>query len=1081
MIRRVMRKRGILAVVGLIFVIWSNPQVLPIRKSSWMPRYGEPGPPTSRDTAVSPLPSNLTIHLLPHSHVDAGWNLSLDEYYEAAVRKVLRRATIQLWMGRGRRFVWGDVAFLDKWLDEEGDSMNGQLKGEQRQMTWRQLLQEEIERGQWEIVGGGYVSADEGLTTWWAHNMVLDVGHRALSRQLNTTTRVAWQIDNFGHFNTVAHLLSNSGYHAQFVGRMAYRDLYGFASKGRLQFLWQSREHQGARPLLTHFLAEHYASPSPDFDLDYRESCNVDLLLEQLQRVARRHVRQYPAHGHVLVLIGDDFRFVKARRAFDCMDRLIAASSSHPQWRDVTLQYSTASEYLQATGLLQTQKNLYRFGGDMYPYQDKPVEQFWSGILGSRPYLKWLVRDCELTVKHAEALVALSRAKGPHILDGEWTQMEEHLEFARKQLAIGHHHDSITGTCTNEVFADYAQRLQVASRVALRVAHVAVQIYAGYSDHMPQIIDRIRDAYEPEAVVADACSPATWDVADGIRGSLKAGANKTTLLVSNAALLAAQSHVVRLRGLPYNAAIADGMGNPVKVQAQQAIDGSFNAMFVAEDVPALGMRSYMVGTTEQYPQAQPLNAQLTTTSPAFSPHASLRKGRTQVLLRSKRNGVVEVLANGRTVRVQLREYFANPFVQSSGAYVMHSFGLMYAVVFGIFGAALCAGWLLAAVSGPRILRTLRIPRVISVGTLGATLIGCAQGVAAVYYAAQMASAELLNAWTRGQSVLLLFAPVSAVAFVQGGMLRWGMRAATGAAVGALAGTALALLLGQSWQSRALTPHMLRFQVEHGNVCDKAYALASEFAALEMQLCADTPHMLHMATTLRAPSDRELVMRVSHGWSRTLHLFDGTVERRRKSGWWIPVPGAFYPAPQMVRLGSLTVHARQPVGAASVQQGALDLLVHRNMSANDFRGLQKPLADSHAARPAFLLDLRPNPPSPVLDNLRFNAPPLAFALPHTTENLQRNAAYSPAAASLPALDLVGIRSCNTSQGLVIDARLLALHSTRVAASSLLPGVKSAMRIDNWLMRSCSLPTEHNKTDVVNLKPGEQALFRLLISS
>ncbi|KAJ2850712.1 hypothetical protein IWW36_001681 [Coemansia brasiliensis] len=1086
MIRRLVRTQGMLVVVGLIFVIWSNPQVLPINKSSWMPRYGEVGPPTSRDTKVSPLPRNLTIHMLPHSHVDAGWNLSIDEYYEAAVRQVLRRASIQLWANRKRRFVWGDVAFLDKWLDEEGDFMNGQLEGDQSKMTWRQLLQEEIKRGQWEIVGGGYVSADEGLTTWWAHNAVLDVGQRALERQLNTTARVAWQIDNFGHFSTVAHLLSNSGYHAQFVGRMGYRDLYGFASKGRLQFLWQS-QHTGAKPLLTHFLAEHYASPSADFDFDHTEKCNVDLLLEQLQRVARRHVRQYPAHGHVLVLIGDDFRFVKARRAFDCMDQLIAASSSHPQWRDVRLQYSTASEYLHATGLLQSQKSLYKFGGDMYPYQDKPVEQFWSGILGSRPYLKWLVRDCELIVKHAEALVALARVRDPYaIVESEWAQVEQHLEFARKQLAIGHHHDSITGTCTNDVFADYVLRLQAASRVALRAAQVAAQIYAGHSGQMPQMIDHIKSAYEPEAAVANACSPATRDVADSTRGTLKVNANETTtVIVSNAALLAAQSHVVRLRGLSSDAAVANAMGGPVEVQAQQAKDGSFDAMFVAEDVPALGMRSYTVGTVDQYPQAQPLAAQLATASPILSPLARLHKGRTHVRLRSKRNGKIEVSAYGRTVTVQLREYFANPFVQSSGAYVMHSFGLMYAGVFGVFGAALCAGWLLAAVSGPRVLRALRVPRVMSGRALSAALIGCAQGVAGVYYAAQMASVERLNAWTQGQGVALLIAPVGAVAFVQGGALRWGVRAAAAGATGLLAGTALALLLGQPWQSRALTSHALRFQVEHGSVCDRAYAQVSDFAAVEMQLCADTPQMLQMALTLQAPSDRELVLRVSHGRSRTLHLFDGVAERTRKSGWWMPVPGAFYPAPLMARLGSqLVVHMRQPVGAASVQQGCLDLLVHRNMSANDFRGLRLPLADSHAAGPAFLLDLRPATPSPVTDSLRISAPPLAFAQPHPgSSGKAAVAAYSPAAASLPALDLVGIRSCNTSGGLLVEARLLALQRTSVAASSLLPRVKSAARADaDWLMRSsCSLPRQQTKTDFVNLKPGEQALFRLLISS
>ncbi|KAJ2788507.1 Alpha-mannosidase 2, partial [Coemansia guatemalensis] len=255
--------------LGVGVVLWMNPQVLPLNKGSWVPRFGEPGAPTEREMRQAALPRKLTLHMLTHSHSDIGWNLSFEGYYKASVHSVLRQVTRELWADGRRRFTWGDIAFLDMWMADEGTQDSG-LEADGKEMTWREAVTVLVQRGQLDIVGGGYVSPDEGLTTWWAHNAIVDVGHRTLA-ELNTTTRVGWQIDNFGHMNTMAHVLSNTGYRQLVLGRMAFRQQYDLATQGQLQFEWRSEEHGrlGARGLLTHFLVDHYQAPSARFDFDF--------------------------------------------------------------------------------------------------------------------------------------------------------------------------------------------------------------------------------------------------------------------------------------------------------------------------------------------------------------------------------------------------------------------------------------------------------------------------------------------------------------------------------------------------------------------------------------------------------------------------------------------------------------------------------------------------------------------------------------------------------------------------------------------------------------------------------------------
>ncbi|KAJ2706316.1 mannosyl-oligosaccharide 1,3-1,6-alpha-mannosidase activity protein [Coemansia sp. IMI 203386] len=721
--RRYLRSGAVLlSFFGLVLLLFSNSAVLPIGKPAWAPWFGEPMPPTSRDIGKQPkLPETLTLHLVPHSHSDIGWNLSFEGYYHSIVRSVLRQMVHELWSHPHRRFTWGDLAFLDLWMAKEGNENSG-LKDHKGEKSWKQVLQILVHRGQLDIVGGTYVSPDEGMATWWAHNTIVDTGHRTMHRLLKTNTSVAWQIDNFGHFNTLPYLLSNSGYSSLVLGRMAYRDLYDFSSKSRLQFQWQTPDKPGT--LFTHFLSTHYASPSKLLDFDNSDQCDVKVLLNVLRRYALTQVRQYPAHGQILVMMGDDFRYTNAKRAFECIDQLVAARSLP----GISLRYSTPTEYLSSVARHSEVSDLYSFQGDFYPYQDKPYEQYWSGILASRPALKGLIRSSEQVVQHTEALLAVAKLVnvGGNMAQQKtrWDVLETHLEYCRKQVSIGYHHDAITGTCSDATRYDYVQRLEAAQRVALRISWYALQLAAydtstykvGSAQEMDRRLrkDRVAekashplgyntanvlaagiDEKDPQDTKAWLDIPARVCSKDACPGSL--------VTVTNAALLVSQNQIVRLLVDTLDTALVDAANGHVvtDVQVDRRSDGRYLVSFLAKDIPGLGFRSYMLSRN------QTKDAGSSGLLSQFADLAPRPSANTPLPLRlSKGHLLVDLAVHGYRVRLlvkdtgtgqtrvvwhSLNQYFANPRMQSSGAYVMHSFMLMYATVIYFFGVSFCVG------------------------------------------------------------------------------------------------------------------------------------------------------------------------------------------------------------------------------------------------------------------------------------------------------------------------------------------------------------------------------------------------------
>ncbi|KAJ2116796.1 Alpha-mannosidase 2 [Coemansia sp. RSA 922] len=1086
--RRYIRGGGlVLAAVAATVVISGNQAVFPFGKSPWMSWFGEPGPSNDRDISLAPMPTSLTLHLVPHSHSDIGWNLSFEGYYRRSVHQVMRRVVSELWLDPRRRFTWGDLAFIDMWFSDEGDTPHGgMLRGAPATLTWRQAVQRLVVEGRWEIVSGTYVSPDEGMTTWWAHNAIVDVGHRFLAKELNTTSEIGWQIDNFGHINTMPYLLGNTGYSSMVLGRMAYRQLRDFADSSSLQFLWQRDSVTPA--LLTHFLSVHYAAPSPSFDFDNTERCNPAELLEELMGFARSQVRQYPGHGHILVMMGDDFRYVHAQRGFSCLDKIVDLSETRSAEDGISVRYSTPSEYFASVRPHLDMASLRLHGDDFYPYQDKPYEQYWSGVLATRADLKWLIRDTEQIVQHVEALLTVMRIR-EHTsgVTRDWEPLERRLEDCRKQVAIGYHHDAITGTCAAVAAADYKLRLRRAARQALGVGRAALLFMR------EPFAEAKGDAYNTAAQYE------LGEDADNLaREYVVAASNDNSITVTNAAALAPQDAVVRVQLASLDSEIVDSATDQaMPADVVGSAGGKPIVEFLARDVPALGLRSYSVRKGERI--ADRITSQGAT--------AQLRKGDTHVDLRIVNGRIRVSIGSTAVVWHSLRQYFANPLVQASGAYIMHSFMLMYMTVFAVFGGALVLGLGISSAvhySGATWTRRALVPRLRHGkptwwSSPASIVAGSLCGVTFTYYVAQVADVEMLTAWTVGEGLigLRLAIPVFLSAYALAGALRWPTRRCVLYVYGVTAGVVLTLFWAPTWQSRPIEPVSSLFSIRSGSVCDSAQIHLGT-ALVTYRLCTDQPGLLQVTTAMAAAQDREVVAQYEleqpgwYGSSCSFDIFNGVDVVRRQYSRWTPVPGNYYPAVSHVSLahGPLALHLRHATGATCIRRNTLEVMVRRDMSANDYRGLIEPISDSGPVAAPHFIDVSGRPDVLATNHL-VNTPPMAFVLP--AKNLN---SFSLLEKPLKRARLVGFQvadssvyapaSGDESSTLSVLARVQALpgfQALNILPSDLLTPATKAFAIDggDWAMAPLSTRNRTERhVNRLHVSAGQQTLFRLAIS-
>ena len=265
-------------------------------------------------------------------------------------------------------------------------------------------------------------------------------------------------------------------------------------------------------------LHTHYSSPKGlDFEGRGRDRVASSTEGDVLRAAIRSRSEAYRTK-ELLILIGDDFKWLKAQGNYENWERLI--KELNPKGRrsssGIKIFFSTPQRYFAAVAAQRPSlkgRDCPPFYGDLLPYADNR-ESFWTGFYATRPTLKSLIRSSFAAVHAAQLLFVLARAK--LLSDGHTKVLRDWFDAlvkSRRNVAIVQHHDAITGTSRANVVEDYERMLREATSKALGVAAAAAaQLLRKSEDSedegLPPLSERLGKLFEQPSSSAAATAAA---------------------------------------------------------------------------------------------------------------------------------------------------------------------------------------------------------------------------------------------------------------------------------------------------------------------------------------------------------------------------------------------------------------------------------------------------------------------------------------------------------------------------------------------------------------------------------------------
>ncbi|KGN59619.1 alpha-mannosidase 2 [Cucumis sativus] len=478
----------------------------------------------------------LKVFVVPHSHNDPGWKLTVDEYYDRQSRHILDTIVEALSRDSRRKFIWEEMSYLEKWWRDASD---------EKKESFAAL----VKNGQLEIVGGGWVMNDEANSHYFAIIEQMAEGNMWLNETIGVVPKNSWAIDPFGYSPTMAYLLRRMGFENMLIQRTHYELKKELALHKNLEFIWrQSWDAEETTDIFVHMMPfysydiPHTCGPEPaiccQFDFarsrgSLYELCPwrqdpVEINKENVQERATTLLDQYRKKSvlyrtnTLLIPLGDDFRYInidEAEAQFKNYQLLFDYINSNPSL-NAEANFGTLEDYFR-TLRDEAEKINYSLpgevgsslvggfpslSGDFFTYADRQ-EDYWSGYYVSRPFFKAVDRVLERTLRAAEMMLAL--LLGPC----QRSQCEKlplgfsyKLTAARRNLALFQHHDGVTGTAKDHVVRDYGVRMHTSLQDLHIFMSKAIEVLLGIrhdkSDQNPSQFEpeQMRSKYDAQPV-----------------------------------------------------------------------------------------------------------------------------------------------------------------------------------------------------------------------------------------------------------------------------------------------------------------------------------------------------------------------------------------------------------------------------------------------------------------------------------------------------------------------------------------------------------------------------------------------------
>lgn len=422
-------------------------------------------------------PKKLKVIVVPHSHNDPGWIRTIDSYFEAQTKLILNNMVEKLLIYPKMTFIWAETVFLSMWWKD-------------LDKTSREAVRKLIDRRQLEIVSGGWILTDEANCHYSAIIDQMIEGHHWLRENIGCVPKTSWSLDPFGYSSLHPYLYKKVGYDNAVILRVSDNIKHSLQRRKGLEFYWRqvwdrNNETDIFTLMMPYMLYNIKHSCGPDKEIclmfDFRqipgevsESRAVPIDSGNIDRQAKLLLTQYQKkanlfrHGVVLIPLGDDFRYdrsVEWDQQYKNYQKLFNYINAQDNWK-VHVRFGIVQDYFDevAKVVVESGKSHREFfpslSGDFFPYTDHD-DEYWTGYFTSRPFRKLLSRELEVYLRAAEILnthcVRRNAETGGQLYNAK--DMLDHLDVARKNLALFQHHDAIAGTSTVWVVEDYESRL----------------------------------------------------------------------------------------------------------------------------------------------------------------------------------------------------------------------------------------------------------------------------------------------------------------------------------------------------------------------------------------------------------------------------------------------------------------------------------------------------------------------------------------------------------------------------------------------------------------------------------------------
>ena len=207
----------------------------------------------------------LTIHIVPHSHNDAGWLMSFEGYYKEKTNRILTNVINVLIKDPKKIFHWSDVAFFHRWWQDQT---------EQHKIEVKKLVSDK----QFIFIGGGWVMNDEALPSYKESMLQMRLGLDFLKETFGIRPNIGWQIDPFGHSAVTVSVQHKLGYEVLIGNRISNNLKDKMRNEVGYNFIWEGHQVDKDKSedfILAHILQFFYVLPQVRFDNEFLYS-NLD-------------------------------------------------------------------------------------------------------------------------------------------------------------------------------------------------------------------------------------------------------------------------------------------------------------------------------------------------------------------------------------------------------------------------------------------------------------------------------------------------------------------------------------------------------------------------------------------------------------------------------------------------------------------------------------------------------------------------------------------------------------------------------------------------------------------------------------